>query len=500
MKNLTRRDVCEMLPSFGLLATGLTPTRAQLVTGISKVKPGSGQLESKLEIDSSSAKLVDVFHWARSQAMAYAFDNGDPVAPWYEAVEPGREGFCIRDTCHQALGAQALGLARFNLNMLRHFAEDISDAKDWCSYWEIDRYNRPAPVDYENDASFWYNLPSNFDLLDCCYRMYVWSGDLAYVQDPVFLNFYDRTVNDYVQRWGLDLDHIMRRPRLLNQRGIFDPHTKFPPNRGIPGYDEGDRDYVIGFDVVATQRAAYLAYAHIQQARQNAALSDEYLKKAAAVENLMKTVWWSKTGQCFSSCESGDHRMEDCGERRADADMSIDWRTDVRWRTDVISGPAIIVGSKDSDATMTRLLDLSHARLEYPEVSYSRVGDIVTDAMGIRLEFSSPLLSAVAGDWVEVTVRTLSGLGSSIEWAEIRNLPIRACDVTVRHDGPGKTTFTNQRGPALIWRAMFEGQHATLMVNGREVKATSQSDDSGQTVSSARVTVGAGGVITVSTS
>jgi hypothetical protein len=47
---------------------------------------------------------------------------------------------------------------------------------------------------------------------------------------------------------------------------------------------------------------------------------------------------------------------------------------------------------------------------------------------------------------------------------------------------------------------MFEGQHAALMVNGREVKATSQSDESGKTVSSVRVAVGAGGVITVSTS
>jgi len=102
------------------------------------------------------------------------------------------------------------------------------------------------------------------------------------------------------------------------------------------------------------------------------------------------------------------------------------------------------------------------------------------------------------GCWV--TVRTLSGLGSGIGWAEIRNLPIRACEVTVRHDGPGKTTFNNQRGPALIWRAMFEGQHTTLLVNGREVKATMWTDQAGRTVSWVRVTVGAGGVVTASIS
>lgn len=492
MKRLTRRDVCRMLPSLVLPAAGLRPALAQLVTGVSKVSSGAGQLQSKLEIDSSSAKLVDVFHWARSQAMAYVFDNGDPVGPWYEAVEPGREGFCIRDTCHQALGAQALGLARFNLNMLRRFAENISDSKDWCSYWEINRYNLPAPVDYENDAAFWYNLPSNFDLLDCCFRMYVWSGDLAYIEDPVFLNFYDRTVNDYVERWGLDPDHIMTRPRLLNQRGIFDPAAKFPKNRGIPGYNEGDHDYVIGFDVLETLRAAYLAYAHIEQARQNALLANQYLKKAATVENLMKTQWWNKTGQCFYQREGRNQQMEGCGVRRADPPQEVDWRTDV------VSADFSDYGSAaDREATITRLLDLSHARLEYPEVSYSRVGDIVTEAMGVRLEYSSPLFAAVAGDWVEVTVRTLSGLGAGIEWAEVRNLPIRACEVTVRHDGPGKTTITNQRGPALIWRAVFDGRHATLMANGREVKATVQRDEMGNTVSWVRVTLGAGGTVSV---
>ena len=492
MKKLTRRDVCRKLPLLGLLGSGLRPALAQLVTGLSKVNPGVGQLQSKLEIDSSSAKLVDVFHWGRNQAMAYAFDADDPVGPWYEAVEPGREGFCIRDTCHQALGAHALGLARFNLNMLRRFGENISDSKDWCSYWEIDRFGRPAPVDYENDASFWYNLPSNFDLLDCCFRMYVWSGDLAYIEDPVFLNLYERTVNDYVERWGLDLDHIMMRPRLLNQRGMFDPAKKFPRNRGIPGYNEQDHTYVIGFDVVETQRAAYLAYAHIQQARHNTMLADEYLKKAAAVENLMKTEWWNKAGQCFYAREGENRQMEGCGSRNTDPSQGIDWRTDV-----VTADSGSFGAAEDRDAAMARLLDLSHARLEYPEVSFTRVGDIVTEAMGVRLEYSSPLLSAVAGDWVEVTVRTLSGLGSAIEWAEVRNLPIRACDVTVRHDGLGKTTITNQRGPAFIWRAMFVGRHATLMVNGREVKATAQADEAGRTVSWARVTVGAGGTVSV---
>jgi hypothetical protein len=37
------------------------------------------------------------------------------------------------------------------------------------------------------------------------------------------------------------------------------------------------------------------------------------------------------------------------------------------------------------------------------------------------------------------------------------------------------------------------------MVNGREVKATTQTGDSGRAVSSVRVTVGAGGTVSVAT-
>ncbi len=490
MKNLTRREFSKALACTGLFGAA-RPALAQLITGKSMVQPGSDRIHSKLELTSSSAKLVDVFHWAREQALAYAFDEGDPVGPWYEAVEPGREAFCIRDTCHQSVGAQALGLGRFTLNMLRHFAENVSDSKDWCSYWEIDRFNQPAPVDYENDAAFWYNLPANFDLVDCCFRMYVWSGDQAYIDDPAFLNLYQRTVYDYVQRWDLDIDHIMSRPRLLNVRGIFDPRAKFSPNRGIPGYDEQDHTYVLGFDVVQTERAAFLAYAHLQQARMNAREADLFVKKADAFTNMIENTWWNKRDRCFYQRLNANHQLEGCGGQLMGETPRIEWRTDV------VSGASDFVTSPNPDAEMARLLDLSHARLEYPEVSFTRVGDIVTHAMGIRLEYESPLLSAVSGDWVEVTLRTMSGLGTAVEWAEIQGLPVRANTVGVRHDGAGKTTFTNQYGPALIWRPMFAGRHETLLVNGTSEPALHETDAAGKPVSSLRIAAGAGGKVTV---
>jgi hypothetical protein len=91
----------------------------------------------------------------------------------------------------------------------------------------------------------------------------------------------------------------------------------------------------------------------------------------------------------------------------------------------------------------------------------------------------------------------LPGLGTMIDWAEIRNLPVRACTITVRHEGTLKTTVTNQRGPALIWKARFAGQHTSLLVNGRQVDASTEADEHGKAVSSVRVSVGAGGVVNV---
>jgi hypothetical protein len=195
------------------------------ITGASQLQPDAGT-ESKLALESSDARLVQTFDWAKRQARAYARD-GDPVGPWYEGGEPGRESFCMRDISHQVMGGHALGLVRHNLNMLHRFAENISESRDFCNYWGMTRMNQPRRVDYRNDAQFWYCLPANFDVLAACYRMYLWSRDPAYLNDPVFLNFYDRTVVDYVQRWRLGLDQMMKRPRLLKVRGIFDPADKF---------------------------------------------------------------------------------------------------------------------------------------------------------------------------------------------------------------------------------------------------------------------------------
>lgn len=91
--------------------------------------------ESKLAFTSSDAQLARAFDWSKRQAMAYVQGGTNPVRLWYETGLPGRTRFSMLDTSHQSMGAQALELAAYTHNMLHHFAEYITDAKDWCSYW-----------------------------------------------------------------------------------------------------------------------------------------------------------------------------------------------------------------------------------------------------------------------------------------------------------------------------------------------------------------------------
>lgn len=471
--------------------------------------------QSKLALESSDAHLVQAFNWAKKQAMAYVFD-GDPVGHWYEAALPGREAFCMRDVSHQCMGAQALGLARYNRNMLRRFAENISDSKDWCSYWEINRYNEPAPVDYENDAEFWYNLPANFDVLDACYRMYLWTGDQAYIGDPVFLNFYRRTVTDYVTRWALDLNHVMKRSRIMNIRGVFDPHGKFQTARGIPSYNESERNFVLGVDVLATQYDAYRDYAYIEAARGDADAADTYIKKSKEVKDLINGPWWDAKGHHFYAFLGLDHQLWGEGDSdllyrdaadggpKAEAALQGLLRRIKEHPSSGVEGeshyPEILYRYGVPDVAYSQIMDLTRPgryRQEYPEVSYSVVGAIVTGLMGINVEPSSPFNSTTQGNFVEVVIKTLPSLTKQTAWAELRNLPIRQNVVDVRHEGLGKTTFTNVSGPSLIWQATFPGSHGKLLVNGQPMMAQTGTEPVGQMTSWVRIPVGAGDRVTV---
>jgi hypothetical protein len=470
-----------------------------------------------ITFNSSDSNLNKVFLWAKNQALAYAF-NGDPVGQWYEAALPGREAFCMRDVSHQAMGAHFLGLASYTKNMLLKFAQNISDSKDWCSLWEINSYGQPPLVDYLNEAEFWYNLPANFDIMDCCYRMYILTGDQDYFNDPVFLNFYEKTVKDYVKRWDLGIDKIMTRQRLMNTHGLLDTNRRFMMARGIPGYNEGDPGYILATDLLVTERAAFLAYARFQQLRGNDAEAKIFLDKTQELDKLLTTSWWDSEGHQFYTHLNEKHELVSQGpdesilywhgtadSARLEATIKAIVKNLPLGPVSSIEGqshlPEILYEYDESGSAYKQLLFVSkNNRREYPEASYSAIGAMVSGLMGIELDVYPPADAVRNGGYVDRIIATKSRLTGNTAWAEINHVIIRKNDISVRHEGVSKTIVTNNSGPAVIWKATFQGSFDNLFVNGSVVKARKGSSyPGGPKMSWTTLTVAPGTSITVKT-
>jgi hypothetical protein len=433
--------------------------------------------KGKISLSSSDTNLVKSFQWAKNQALAYVFE-GDPVGDWYEAALPKREAFCMRDVSHQSMGANALGLQPHNLNMLRRFAENISESKDWCTYWEINRYNKPAPVDYRNDEEFWYNLPANFDVLDCCWRQYLWTGDKTYIQDSVFLNFYKRTVYDYVERWDLSIDKIMQRSKNMNLSVPLDLDDYYRTCRGLPSYDESDYNILVGADLLAAMFAGYRAYANIQEKIGDIQEKANFSTKAEDVKNFLNDIWWNNEEKTFKSFYYGEgnfkikrgmrsliyYGIAEKGEKSQTVlDNLIQKKMEVNIEEQSHFPEIFYDYGKNDEAyqLILHLADEKTKRREYPEVSFALIGTIVNGLMGIE------------PNAVENVIYTLPRLTEQTDWVEVKNVPVLNHEIDVRHVGLNETTLLNNSKSELTWIARFPGEHDVLLINGKEKHANS---------------------------
>ena len=484
------------------------------------------KINQTLSFNSSDNELNQLFSWAKKQALAYSFSD-DPVGLWYEAALPGREAFCMRDVSHQAMGAHFLGLAPYTKNMLMQFAANISESRDWCSYWEINRYGDPAPVDYLSDDNFWYNLPANFDVLDCCYRMYTLTGDQDFYKDPVFLNFYKRTVYDYVERWDLSIDKIMSRKRYINYGDDFDKSKKFAFSRGIPGYNEIDKDYRAGIDLLVSEIKAFVAYTRFMELAGEIEESEKSKIRADEFSKLLHDTWWDEDTQSFYNYLNKENELTHLKSNQDHAislndiePWPLHWRAiqdtkklhvtlekmlknlpDKADKAIEIQShlPEILYHYNENEAAYQQLLHLfNNDRREYPEASFAAVGAMVTGMMGIELEVHPPSEASTDWSYVDRIITTLSRLTDVTSWAEMDHIPIRKNDISIRHEGSAKTVISNNHGPSILWKARFYGSHENLLLNGKPVPArVEDSASSDKKISYIEVIVGAGEILTV---
>jgi hypothetical protein len=455
---------------FGL--SSVTAVHAQTVTPI-----------SRLQLESSDKKLVQAFQWAETQAMAYAHDDSDPVGPWYEAALPGRNAFCMRDVSHQTTGAAALGLYAENHNMLERFAAAVSPGRDWAGYWEIDKSGHPSAADYLSDNDFWYNLPANFDLLDSIVRMWRWTGDNTYVNGPSFQRFFTSTATAYVNAWDLQPNIILKRPRLMNQRSS---KGKFVQARGIPSYTEGEDNFNLGTDLLAAEYRAFESLRFVAISRHEVRPAQQYADTASKILHLIEYRAWSEKDHHFvgfisrngNTHGSGDAMVLYFGATKNSGHIraALSYVKSAEYLKNIgIEEESYLAQTfyrfGENEAAYERIMDLTRSdknRREYPEVSFSVIGAIVTGLMGIEV--------ADDGNSERPLLHSFSRLTKNSDSATLMGVHIRENLVDLEHVGNRRSTLTNRSGPTLHWQATFSGKVPFLIVNGRSVRSRISSD------------------------
>lgn len=436
----------------------------------------------------SDPELQAAFDWAKQTALSYQGKPGDPVGPWYESALPPRYAFCMRDVAHQSIGGEILGMTKENKNMVTLFARNISAGKDWCSYWEINRLGNPAPEDYRNDTAFWYNLNANFDIMNACWRLYLWTGDLSYITHPVFKNFHERSVHEYIDQWVLQADSLLIRPAYPNAPAPFNEKDAFHRCRGLPSYSEGVPRLKMGIDLVAALYRSMETFADMLAATGQAKKSMMYRKKAAAYSRHIEQYWWDEKEQRYHTHMTNDGQFGkgegetfllwfDVLKDSVRTRRTIEHLVSKSWNVENQSYfPVVLSRYGYYDEAMKYILHLSDPgteRREYPEVSFGVLEGIVQGLMGID------------ADAYHNRISTLFAAGNSDTLA-IENVPVLKGHISARQDATS-CTLHNGTPMSFTWRVKFQGVHKFIFAGRKKIKTLQETDRRGNIISFADI-------------
>jgi hypothetical protein len=452
-----------------------------------------------IQFTSSDTSLQTAFSRAKEMALSYKGKPGDPVGPWYESALPPRYAFCMRDVSHQSIGGEILGLNKENKNMFTLFVKNISANKDWCSYWEMNRLGKPAPEDYRNDKEFWYNLNANFDLLNACWKLYLWTGDEEYIKGKLFENFHHRSVTDYIASWVLYPDSLLTRPAHPNAPEPFNDNDAFHRCRGLPSYSEGVPNIKMGVDLIAAIYRGLLSYSSILQTSGQNKKAEWYAQKAKAYQQRIDADWWDNTASLYHTYYSNNNQFgKDEGETfllwfdalkdSTRKQKTIQHLLSKNWGIENLSYfPLIMYQNGYPDKAydyMLHLTDPSTQRREYPEVSFGVMKGFVEGLMGIDADARFNQVSTLYRSYKETT-------------STVSNVPLLKTLVSVTHNGIKQSSFTNAGKKAVTWRARFSGDYTSIYVNNKPARLRKEKDWQGNIISFTDVIVEPGKVINI---
>lgn len=455
---------------------------------------------SSFHFDSSDKALASSVRWAKNKALSFAHNNTDPVGYWYEAALPNREAFCVRDVSHQSIGAEILGLSAHNFNMVLKFCANISKSKNYATYWEINRYDKPAPVDYNNDQDFWYNLPANFDLIYAIKRIHNWTGDGRYIDTSAIQNFISISLNEYVKEWGISSDQAKTRNRFMYVQNKRDfPENRFGNSRGIPTYYErGSLLSHLGIDLTASYIAAIKSQIELSKFQKRADLNmDKYQRDLSRELQFLETFWWDTSKNAYKSIIYEDDTFDFYAIGADEAFLHYLLYFDVLDDYDRIAEiinwykenqNKLIIELKSylpilfyqnnypnlANQMIKELCNKSNLRRDYPEISFTVIEHITRGLMGI--------------DTNEEAIETISRLGQNQIWASVEGVYIKGTKIGVKHFGNDKTIFKNLGDKNLIWKIKFRGAFNYVEVNKKRINL-SKGVENGKKISFALIPV-----------
>ncbi|MFJ1757154.1 hypothetical protein [Kitasatospora sp. NPDC088134] len=479
-------------------------------------------------VSSSDPKIAALFDWAKNKAGSWVQlpgttgplnaderQNGGGGSTTYEASYwagyAHRSAFYGRDTAHQVEGAAVLGLNAENRTMLGAFAATATAEHGYYPVWSLnfdDRSN--LSIDYNGPTDFVREVPSTFELVEKADKAYRWSGDSAYVTDPVLWSSYQHATGEFVAQ------HDSARPNGVAEGtglGIF---------AGSASYDEtGDDHFAEAGDSIAAQYQALLAAADLAAGRGDTARAAQCAQRAADLRGYFNSTWsgtgsgaamvrgyrtdgtavtgWGKENSWFMPMKKildpgprNDAYLDYIDQQASGADRPANieaytylpdtffffahHRDDTAWKW-----MQYVYDHRDDQHVVTR----QGPNGDYPEVSFTLVSQTVEGLLGVDPNAPAHALA------------TLPHLPTGTGWLQIDDLAVGRNTFALRHDGATKSTLRNTGGTdTYSWEARLPGSYPSLKVNGTARPATTRTVD-GTTYSYVTVPLAPGATTTV---
>ncbi|MCX4553615.1 hypothetical protein OG204_32925 [Streptomyces sp. NBC_01387] len=469
-------------------------------------------------VSSSDPEIVEMFNWAKRKANSWVQQPGTngplnvdennsagtgtgTYGPSYWAGYAHRSGYYSRDMAHQLSGASVLGLHDANKAMLSAFAASATEEHGYYPAWSFNFDNKTKlSIDYHSPTSFVREVPATFELVEKANEAYRWSGDSAYVDDDILWDFYRHATKEFIEL------HDGGRPNGVAEgtgKGIF---------AGAASYNEaGDEPLAEAGDAIGAQYQAFRAMSALARSKGDGSLAEEFRKKADKLKSYFNSTW-SGTG-------SGESMIR---AYTTDGEPVTGWGKENSWfmpmkqimepgaRTDAyldyIDQQASGEGKPDNIEAISYLPDTFFAyehsdtawkwmryvydkrndqhpvskqgpNGDYPEVSYTLLGQTVEGLMGVEPDAPSKSLS------------TRSRMPSGMNWLQIKDIKVGGNTFTLRHDRASRSTLTNDTGSdSYTWEAQFPGKHPVIKIDGKK-RAAHTKRVNGKTYSYVRVSV-----------